>query len=77
MFATGGADKKIKLYDPKTGNVTATLRGSLQTITSVSFNATDQLLLGSCTDNATRIWDLTTNRFKVDWIRKIRGEIRF
>lgn len=65
MFATGGADKKIKLLDAKTGNITHSLSGALQTITSVSFNSTDELVLGSCTDNATRIWSLATHRLKV------------
>ncbi|GAN05835.1 autophagy protein 16 [Mucor ambiguus] len=64
MFATGGADKKIKLFDAKTGNITHTLSGALQTITSVQFNSTDELVLGSCTDNATRIWSLATHRLK-------------
>lgn len=64
MFATGGADKKIKLFDAKTGNITHSLSGALQTITSVSFNSTDELVLGSCTDNATRIWSLATYRLK-------------
>ncbi|KAG0173902.1 hypothetical protein DFQ30_006733 [Apophysomyces sp. BC1015] len=64
MFATGAADKKIKLYDAKTGHVSQTLSGSLQTITSISFNATDEMVLGSSTDNATRIWNLGTSRIK-------------
>lgn len=65
MFATGGADKKIKLLDAKTGNLLQTLSGALQTITSVSFNSTDEMILGSCTDNATRIWSLSTHRLRV------------
>ncbi|KAI9471001.1 MAG: WD40-repeat-containing domain protein [Benjaminiella poitrasii] len=64
MFATGGADKKIKLIDAKTGHIIQTLSGSLQTITSISFNSTDEMVLGSCTDNATRIWSLSTHRLK-------------
>ncbi|KAI8331108.1 WD40-repeat-containing domain protein [Blakeslea trispora] len=62
MFATGGADKKIKLFDAKTGHSIQTLSGALQTITSVCFNVSDELILGSCTDNATRIWSLSTHR---------------
>ncbi|RCH84222.1 hypothetical protein CU098_005468, partial [Rhizopus stolonifer] len=64
MFATGSADKKIKLFDAKNGHAIQTLSGALQTITSVSFNASDELVLGSCTDNATRIWSLSTFRLK-------------
>lgn len=65
MFATGGADKKIKLFDARTGHILQSLSGALQTITSVSFNSTDEMILGSCTDNATRIWSLSTHRLKV------------
>ena len=64
MFATGGADKKVKLFDAKTGNPIQSLSGALQTITSVSFNTTDDMVLGSCTDNATRIWSMSTHRLK-------------
>ncbi|ORZ01381.1 WD40-repeat-containing domain protein [Syncephalastrum racemosum] len=64
LFATGSADRKIKLYDAKTGNVVQTLSGALQTITSVRFNPTDELILGTSTDNATRVWSLGTNRVK-------------
>lgn len=65
MFATGGADKKVKLIDGRTGHLIQTLSGALQTITSVAFNSTDQMVLGSCTDNATRIWSLSTHRLRV------------
>lgn len=65
MFATGGADKKIKLFDAKTGHLIQTLSGALQTITSVAFNSSDEMILGSCTDNATRIWSLATHRLRV------------
>ncbi|KAI9499022.1 WD40-repeat-containing domain protein [Zychaea mexicana] len=64
MFATGGSDKKLKVYDAKSGNVTMTLGGSLQSITSVCFNPTDELVLGSSTDNSTRIWQLSTQRIR-------------
>lgn len=65
MIATGGADKKIKLLDARTGHTLQTLNGALQTITSISFNATDEMVLGSGTDNATRIWSLSTHRLRV------------
>lgn len=65
MFATGGADKKIKLFDARTGHIIQSLSGALQTVTSVSFNSTDEMILGSGTDNATRIWSLSTHRLRV------------
>ncbi|KAI9015880.1 WD40-repeat-containing domain protein [Phycomyces nitens] len=64
MFATGAADKKIKIYDAKTGRVSQTLGGSLQTITAVDFNATDELVLGASTDCVTRLWQLSTGRIR-------------
>ncbi|EIE86546.1 hypothetical protein RO3G_11257 [Rhizopus delemar RA 99-880] len=51
LFATGGADKKIRLFDAKNGHLMRALGGALQTITSVSFNSTDELILGSYTDH--------------------------
>lgn len=47
------------------GAVKYTLSGALQTITSVAFNATDDLVLGTSADNATRIWHLGTGRLRV------------
>ena len=41
------------------------LGGSLQTITSICFDSTDELVLGSSTDNSTRIWHLGTQRLRV------------
>ncbi|KAI7861127.1 WD40-repeat-containing domain protein [Circinella umbellata] len=64
MFATGGSDKKLRVYDAKTGNATMALGGSLQTITSICFDSTDELVLGSSTDNSTRIWHLGTQRLR-------------
>ncbi|CEG65457.1 hypothetical protein RMATCC62417_02245 [Rhizopus microsporus] len=64
LFATGGADRKIRLYDTRSGHMIQALGGALQTITSVSFNSTDEMILGSCTDNATRIWSLSTHRLR-------------
>ncbi|CEI93666.1 hypothetical protein RMCBS344292_07897 [Rhizopus microsporus] len=64
LFATGGADRKIRLHDTRSGHMIQALGGALQTITSVSFNSTDEMILGSCTDNATRIWSLSTHRLR-------------
>lgn len=71
MFATGGADKKVKLVDGRTGHTIQSLSGALQTITSVAFNSTDEMVLGSCTDNATRIWSLSTHRLKVSMLNTL------
>ncbi|GJJ76741.1 autophagy-related protein 16-1 [Entomortierella parvispora] len=62
MFATGSSDKKIKIWDIKTGSLKSTLTGCLQSVMCVSFNATDELLLGASNDNAARLWHLGTGR---------------
>ncbi|KAG0339463.1 hypothetical protein BG004_006812 [Podila humilis] len=62
MFATGSNDKKIKIWDIKTGSLKSTLTGCLQSVMCVSFNATDELLLGASNDNAARLWHLGTGR---------------
>ncbi|KAF9190262.1 hypothetical protein BGZ51_008793 [Haplosporangium sp. Z 767] len=62
MVATGSNDKKIKIWDIKTGSLKSTLTGCLQSVMCVSFNATDELLLGASNDNATRLWHLGTGR---------------
>ncbi|KAG0293148.1 hypothetical protein BGZ98_002307 [Dissophora globulifera] len=62
MFATGSNDKKIKIWDIKTGALKSTLTGCLQAVMCVSFNATDELLLGASNDNAARLWHLGTGR---------------
>ncbi|KAG0363295.1 hypothetical protein BG005_001595 [Podila minutissima] len=62
MFATGSNDKKIRIWDVKTGSLKSTLTGCLQAVMCVSFNATDELLLGASNDNAARLWHLGTGR---------------
>lgn len=68
MFATGSNDKKIKIWDVKTGSLKSTLTGCLQSVMCVSFNATDELLLGASNDNAARLWHLGTGRPRVSFL---------
>jgi WD40 repeat protein len=65
MAATGSNDKKIRIWDIKTGSLKSTLTGCLQSVMCVSFNATDELLLGASNDNAARLWHLGTGRPRV------------
>jgi autophagy-related protein 16 len=65
LFATGSNDKKIKIWDIKTGAIKTTLTGCLQAVMSVSFNASDELLLAASNDNSARLWHVGTGRPKV------------
>ncbi|GAB5591196.1 hypothetical protein Unana1_06096 [Umbelopsis nana] len=64
LYAVGGSDKKVRVYNVRQGTLSQTLSGSLQTLTSVDFNESEELLLGSSMDNSTRIWDLTSGRIR-------------
>ncbi|CAB4380336.1 unnamed protein product [Rhizophagus irregularis] len=65
MFATGSADKTIKIFDSTTGQVKQTLSGSIQSIMHVSFNNTNEMVAGASNDNAARLWHLKTGRIRL------------
>ncbi|ORX59808.1 WD40 repeat-like protein [Hesseltinella vesiculosa] len=60
-FATGSEDRRIKLFD-RYSMTSTTLSGSLQSITSLDFNTTDDFLVATSTDYSTRVWNLGTRR---------------
>ncbi|KAJ3408075.1 hypothetical protein HDV05_005151 [Chytridiales sp. JEL 0842] len=64
LIATGGNDKKLILYDAKTGAVRASLVGSLQAIMSASFSLDGELVLGTSNDNSAKIWSISTSRLR-------------
>ena len=66
MFATGGMDTKLKIYDGRTGDLRATLLGCLQGIMDVNFSTADDLILAAANDNATRLWSISTGRLRVN-----------
>ncbi|CAI2173670.1 16579_t:CDS:10 [Funneliformis geosporum] len=65
MFATGSADKTIKIFDSTTGQVKQTLSGSIQSVMHVSFNNTNEMVAGASNDNAARLWHLKTGRIRL------------
>ncbi|KAG5673719.1 hypothetical protein PVAND_003739 [Polypedilum vanderplanki] len=68
MIATGGADRKVKLWDVGKGN-TYELRGNLigsnQAVTSLDFDSTGTLILASSNDYASRVWGINDHRLRV------------
>ncbi|CAG8739756.1 30093_t:CDS:10 [Gigaspora margarita] len=65
MFATGSADKTIKIFDATTGQTKQSLSGSIQSIMHVSFNSTNDMIAGASNDNAARLWHLKTGRIRL------------
>ncbi|CAG8500555.1 6832_t:CDS:10 [Funneliformis caledonium] len=65
MYATGSADKTIKIFDSTTGQVKQTLSGSIQSVMHVSFNNTNEMVAGASNDNAARLWHLKTGRIRL------------
>ncbi|CAG8495395.1 18414_t:CDS:10 [Acaulospora morrowiae] len=64
-FATGSADKTIKIFDASSGQIKQTLSGSIQSIMHVSFNNTSEMVAGASNDNAARLWHLKTGRIRL------------
>ncbi|KAK9717704.1 hypothetical protein K7432_006027 [Basidiobolus ranarum] len=65
MIATGGEDKKVKVFDTRKGTLIQTFSGSLQSVMCVDFSHTDDMILGTSNDNSTRLWSTSTGRLKM------------
>ncbi|OZJ05095.1 hypothetical protein BZG36_01350 [Bifiguratus adelaidae] len=63
-FATGGSDKKVKVFETSAGTLKHTLTGSLQAVMCVSYSNSDDFVLGACNDHSTRLWSLATGRLR-------------
>eukprot|EP01027_Heterolobosea_sp_BB2_P007311 GEZU01010896.1.p1 GENE.GEZU01010896.1~~GEZU01010896.1.p1 ORF type:complete len:413 (+),score=100.46 GEZU01010896.1:164-1240(+) len=64
LFATGSNDKTVKLWDARTGNLSATLHGSVQGVISVDFSPSSEYVLGTCNDSSVRIWTVAQQRLR-------------
>ena len=58
-LASGGGDNTIRLWNPDTGEQTATLDGHEEQVLSVAFSRSGTLASGSA-DGSVRIWNLET-----------------
>ncbi|XP_034487747.1 autophagy-related protein 16 isoform X2 [Drosophila innubila] len=74
LVATGGADRKVKLWDiGKGGNEPrAVLSGSSAGINSVDFDSTGAYILGTSNDYGARVWTVMDSRLRVSIYLKYR-----
>ena len=63
-MASGGGDKVIKLWDPKTGKVIRTLEGHGDIVRSVAFSPDQKTLASGGVDLTVRLWDVPTGQLK-------------
>ncbi|KAH9514693.1 hypothetical protein Btru_023319 [Bulinus truncatus] len=66
LFSSGGADRKIKLWEYHGGvcESRGTLVGSNAGITSLDYNQEDTMILGASNDFASRIWTVGDQRLR-------------
>ncbi|XP_071055414.1 autophagy-related protein 16-1 isoform X3 [Onthophagus taurus] len=72
ILATGGADRKVKLWDiskgsegrPGTSECRGVLVGSNAGVMSVDFDSTGTMIIGASNDYASRVWTLSDMRLR-------------
>lgn len=71
LVATGGADRKVKLWDVGKGIMEprGTLVGSNAGINSVDFDSTGNMIMGTSNDFATRVWTVVDQRIRVSFLK--------
>uniref|UniRef100_A0A182JM84 Autophagy-related protein 16 domain-containing protein n=1 Tax=Anopheles atroparvus TaxID=41427 RepID=A0A182JM84_ANOAO len=67
IVATGGADRKVKLWDVGKGvcEQRGVLVGSNQGINSVEFDTTGSMILAASNDSASRMWSVVDHRLRM------------
>jgi WD40 repeat protein len=77
LLASAGADRVVKLWDPKTGREVRTLTGPSETVNGVSFSNDGQWVLAGSDDGSMMIWSaasgdlaatLVSTRDRNDWL---------
>ena len=62
LLGSAGADGTVRLWDPTTGQPTATLNGHDGRVLGVAFSADGRLLASSGSDGTVRLWDAVTGQ---------------
>ncbi len=60
FLASASYDSDVRLWNPKSGELIATLTNHTQKVTSVSFAAHGELLASKSADNSIRLWHVGT-----------------
>ena len=61
-IATGSRDKKIRIFDVKSGRLVLTLVGHDNWVTDLHFHPCVKYLMSTADDKSIRIWDLCLGR---------------
>ena len=62
LLASAGADGTVRLWNPATGRLVATLQASAQGVTAVAFSPDGKLLASAGLDGTVRLWNPATGR---------------
>jgi hypothetical protein len=64
MFATGGNDKDVIVWDSQSLSRVGILHGCTQAVMSLAFSANSDLLMATSNDNVCRIWSTSLQRLR-------------
>jgi WD40 repeat protein len=62
LIATGGYDKKIKLWDAKTGKELRAIQGHKNNVLGVGFSPDGKRIASASTDRTLAVWDVSTGK---------------
>ncbi len=62
ILASGGADRRIRLWNTDTGKIIYTFDGHLESITAIQFMPNGKILISTGADRTIRFWDLESKQ---------------